>query len=102
MRFLYGKGKPFERSKQLPLTDKAVLYIIFDHPDFAHTRELAGSKNARTHEIILYTIKCGIDEAVQKLLEFRYNEGQLDTDEIRVIKDKCDKMYYDAVSSPIA
>jgi len=102
MRFLYGKGKPFERSKQLPLTDKAVLYIIFDHPDFAHTRELAGPKKARTHEIILYTIKCGIDEAVQKLLEFRYNEGQLDTDEIRVIKDKCDKMYYDAVLSPIA
>ena len=102
MRFLYGKGKPFERSKQLPLTDKAVLYIIFDHPDFAHVREAAGSKKARKEEIFLYSIKCGIDEAIQKLLEFRYNEGQLDTDEIRVIKDKCDAMYYDAVSSPMA
>ncbi len=102
MRFLYGKGKPFERSKQLPLTDKAVLYIIFDHPDFVHVREVAGSKKARKQEVFLYSIKCGIDEAVQKLLEFRYNEGQLDTDEIRVIKDKCDAMYYDAVSSPMA
>ncbi len=102
MRFLYGKGKPFERSKQLPLTDKGVLYIIFDHPDFAHVRELAGSKKAQKHEVFLYSIKCGIDEAVQKLLEFRYNEGQLDTDEIRVIKDKCDAMYYDAVLTPAA
>jgi len=102
MRFLYGKGKPFERSKQLPLTDKAVLYIIFDHPDFAHVREVAGSKKAQKKEVFFYAIKCGIDEAVQKLLEFRYNEGQLDTDEIRVIKDKCDAMYYDAAVSPMA
>ncbi|TET08435.1 hypothetical protein E3J84_06225 [Candidatus Aerophobetes bacterium] len=102
MRFLYGKGKPFERSKQLPLTDKAVLYIIFDHPDFAHVREVAGSKKAQKKEVFLYSIKCGIDEAVQKLLEFKYNEGQLDTEEIRVIKAKCDAMYYDAVLSPTA
>jgi len=102
MRFLYGKGKPFERSKQLPLTDKAVLYIIFDHPDFAHVREVASSKKAQKQEVFLYSIKCGIDEAIQKLLEFRYNEGQLDTDEIRVVKDTCDAMYYDAVSSPMA
>ncbi len=102
MRFLYGKGKPFERRKQLPLTDKGILYITFDHPDFTHVREIAYSKKAQKQELFLYTIKCGIDEAVQKLLEFRYNEGQLDTDEIRVIKDKCDAMYYDAVLSPIA
>ncbi len=102
MRFLYGKGKPFERKKHLPLTERAVLYIIFDHPDFMHIRELAGSKKAQKHEIFLYTIKCGIDEAIQKLLEFRYNEGQLDTDQIREIKDKCDAMYYDAVLSPMA
>ncbi len=102
MRFLNGKGKSFERSKQLPLTDKGVLYIIFDHPDFAHVRELAGSKKGRTHEIFLYMIKCGVDEAIQKLLEFKYNEGELDTDEIRAIKGKYDAMYYDAVSSPMA
>lgn len=102
MRFLYGKGKPFERRKQLPLTDKGVLYIVFDHPDFAHVRELAGSRKAQKHEIFLYMIKCGIDEAIEKLLEFRYNEGQLDTDEIRTIKDKSDAMYYDAVLSPTA
>jgi hypothetical protein len=102
MRFLYGKGKPFERRRQLPLTDKGVLYIVFDHPDFTHIRELAGSKKAQKHEVFLYAIKCGIDEAIQKLLEFRYNEGQLDTDEIRVIKDKYDAMYYDAVLTPRA
>jgi len=47
-------------------------------------------------------IKCGVDEAIQKLLEFRYNEGELDTDEIRAIKGKYDAMYYDAVLSPMA
>lgn len=46
-------------------------------------------------------IKCGVDEAIQKLLEFRYNEGQLDAEEVRVIKDKSDAMYYDAVLTPI-
>jgi hypothetical protein len=102
MRFLYGKGKPFERRRQLPLTDKGVLYIVFDHADFTHVRELAGSKKAQKHEVFLYAIKCGIDEAIQKLLEFRYNEGQLDTDEISVIKDTCDAMYYDAVLTPTA
>ena len=102
MVFSNGKGTPLERKKQLPVTERGVLRIIWDHPDFAHTRELAGSKKSRIHEILVYTIKCGIDEAVQKLLEFRYNEGQLDTDEIREIKYKCDAMYYDAVRSPMA
>lgn len=101
MRFLYGKGKPFEKKKQLPLTEKGTLYTVFDHPDFVHVRELASSKKAQKQEIFLYAIKCGIDEAVLRLLEFRYNEGQLDADEIRAIKDKCDVMYSDAVSSPI-
>ena len=101
MAFSNGKGTPLEKKKQLPVTEKGVLRIIWDHPDFVHTRELAGSKKARTHEIFLYSIKCGIDEAVQKLLEFRYNEGQLDAEEVRVIKDKSDAMYYDAVLSPM-
>jgi len=101
MAFTYGKGTPLERKKHLPMTEKGLLRIIFDHPDFAHVRELAGSKKTQKHEVFLYMIKCGIDEAVQKLLEFRHNEGQLDTDEIRVIKSKCDAMYYDAVLKPM-
>lgn len=101
MAFTNGKGTPLERKKHLPVTDKGVLRIIYDYPDFAHVRELAGSKKARKHETFLYMIKCGIDEAVQKLLEFRHNEGQLDADEIRVIKGKYDAMYYDAVLSPM-
>jgi hypothetical protein len=100
--FSNGKGTPLERKKHLPMTEKGSLRIIYDHPDFVHVRELAGSRKAQRHEIFLYMIKCGIDEAVEKLLEFRYNEGQLDTDEIRATKDKCDAMYYDAVLSPIA
>jgi hypothetical protein len=40
MRFLYGKGKPFEKKKQLPLTEKGTLYIVYDHPDFMHVREI--------------------------------------------------------------
>jgi len=102
MAFTYGKGTPLERKKHLPVTEKGLLRIIYDHPDFVHVRELVGSKKARLHEIFLYMIKCGVDEAIQKLLEFRYNEGQLDIDEIRVIKGKCDAMYYDAVLSPVA
>jgi len=100
MAFTYGKGTPLERKKHLPVTEKGLLRIIFDHPDFVHIRELTSSKKARMHEIFLYMIKCGVDEAVQKLLEFKYNEGQLDTDVIRVIKDKYDAMYYDAVLTP--
>ena len=102
MALTYGKGTPLERRKHLPVTEKGLLRIIYDHPDFIHVRELAGSKKARTHEIFLYSIKCGVDEAIQKLLEFRYNDGQLDIDEIRVIKGKCDAMYYDTVLTPMA
>ena len=102
MGFLRGKDKPYERQKQLPLTDKWVLYINFDHPDFAHARQQARSSKARNQEIVLYSVKCGIDEAVQKLLELRYNEGQLDVDEMRGIKNKCDAMYHDAVLKSVA
>ena len=102
MLFTKGKGTPLERKRHLPVTEKGILRIIWDHPHFAHSRELAGSKKVQRHEIFLYMIKCGIDEAVEKLLEFRHNEGQLDIDQIRVIKDKRDAMYYDAVLSPLA
>jgi len=102
MAFTYGKGTPLERKKHLQVTEKGLLRIIYDHPDFVHIRELAGSRKARMNEIFLYMIKCGIDEAIQKLLEFKYNEGQLDADVIREIKDKYDAMYYDAVLTPVA
>jgi len=102
MRFSNGKGTPLERKRHLPITERGLLRIIFDHPDFAHVRELAGSKKAWRHEVFLYSIKCGIDEAIQQLLEFRYNEGRLDIDEMREIENKCDEMYYDAVLSPMA
>jgi len=102
MVFSNGKGTPLERKKHLPVTERGLLRIIYDHPDFVHVRGLVSSKKAQNHERFLYAIKCGVDEAIEKLLEFRYNEGQLDTDEIRVIKNTCDAMYYDAVSSPIA
>lgn len=102
IRFLRGKNKPYEKQKQLPLTDGRILYINFDHPDFEHVKEQARSRKVRNQEIFLYAVKCGVDEAVQKLLELRYNEGQLDVEEIRRIKDKCDTMYYDAVTRSVA
>ncbi len=100
MVFSYGKGTPIEKKKHLPVTEEGRLRIIFDHPDFVHVRELAGtSKKTQSYEILLYMIKCGIDEAIEQLLAFKYNEGQLDADEMRTIKDKRDAMYYDAIST---
>ena len=101
--FLYSPGKntPLERKRHLSITEKGVLRIILDHPDLAHVRELVSSKKANYQEILLYSIKCGVDEAIEKLLELRHNEGQLNMDEIRAIKDKHDAMYYDAVLSPM-
>ena len=102
MEFINGKGTPLERKRYLPVTEKGTLRIIFDHPDFVHSREQASSKKAKwLHEIMLYAIKCGIEEAIEKLLELRHNEGQLNVDEIRIIRDKRDEMYYDAVLSPM-
>jgi hypothetical protein len=102
-KFLYSPGKntPLERKKHLSITEKGVLRIILDHPDLAHVRELVSPKKAKYQEILLYSIKCGVDEAIEKLLELRHNEGQLNMDEIRAIKDKHDAMYYDAVLSPM-
>jgi hypothetical protein len=101
--FLYtpGKNTPLERKRHLPITEKGALRIIFDHPDLVHVRELVSSKKAKQHEILLYSIKCGVDEAVEKLIELRHNEGQLNIDEIKTIRDKRDQMYYDAVLSPV-
>jgi hypothetical protein len=102
IEFITGKNTPLERKRHLPVTEKGTLRIIFDHPDFSHVREQISSKKARLQEILLFSIKCGVDEATEKLLELRYNEGQLNIEEIREIRDKRDKMYYDAVLSLVA
>ncbi len=102
MLFSNGKGTPLERKRHLPVTEKGALRIIFDHPDFVHSREQVSSKKGKLNEILLYSIKCGIDEAVEELLELKQNEGQLNIDEIRTIRDKRDAMYYDAVLRPLA
>jgi len=101
MFFSNGKGTPLERKRHLPVTEKGALRIIFDHPDFVHSREQVTSKKGKLNEILLYSIKCGIDEAVEELLELKQNESQLNIDEIRAIRDKRDAMYYDAVLRPL-
>ena len=103
MVFSNGKGTPLEKKKHLPVNEKGVLRVIYDHMDFLHVRTVANSVSKKTlkQEMLVYIIKCGIEEAVQKLLEFRFNEGQLDPEEMRAIKDKCDAMCYDAMLSPI-
>jgi hypothetical protein len=102
MVFSNGKGTPLERKRHLPVTERGALRIIFDHPDFVHARGLVSSKKAKLGEILIYSIKCGVDEAIEGLLELRYNESQLNTDEIRVIRDKRDAMYYYAVLNALA
>lgn len=103
MVFSNGRGTPLEKKKQLPVTEKGVLRIIYDHPDFIHVREMVKSKRkVLSQEMLLYMVKCGVDGAVQKLLEYRYDEDELSIDEIRAIKDKCEAMYYDAVLMSVA
>lgn len=100
-KFLKGK-KPdgtmqfFAKWKNLPITDKGIIQIVWDHPEFVRLRELAGSKKAKNREILLYCARCGIDEALRKLLELRYADNTLDTDKIRDIKNLCDEMLYEA------
>jgi len=101
-RFLRGK-KPdgtmhyFAKWKNLPITDKGIIWVVGDHPDFIRVRELAVSKRARNKENLLYCAKCGIDEAFRKLLELRYADNRLDPDEIKRIKNICDEMIYEGV-----
>jgi len=100
--FLRGK-KPdgtmqyFGKWKNLPITDKGVIHVVWDHTDFIRVREVAGSKKARNREVLLYCANCGIDEAFRKLLELRYDDNRLDPDEIKRIKNICDEMIYEGV-----
>jgi len=94
-----GTMQTFAKWKNLPVetSRKGVLYIVWDHPDFARTRQLAGSKKERNREILLYCAQCSINEAFRKLLELRYADNRLDPDEIRKIKNMCDEMIYESV-----
>lgn len=101
-RVLRGK-KPdgtmhyFAKWKNLPITDKGVIWVVGDHPDFVRIGEVVGSKKARNRETLLYCTKCGIDEAFRKLLDLRYAENRLEPDEIKRIKNICDEMIYEGV-----
>jgi len=101
-QFLRGK-KPdgsmqyFAKWKSLPITDKGVIWVVGDHPDFIRVREVATSKRTRNREILLYCAKCGIDEAFGKLLELRYADNRLNPDEIKRVKNICDEMIYEGV-----
>lgn len=101
MLFSNGKGTPLEKKRHLPVTEKGALRIIFDHPDFVHARDQINSKKGKLNEILLYSVKCGVDEAVEELLELKQNESLLNIDEIRTIRDKHDAMYYDAIQRPL-
>lgn len=87
----------YAKLRNLHRSDKGVLHVVWDHPDFIRVREMATSKRARNREILLYCAKRGIDEAFRKLLEFRYADGRLDPDEINRIRNICDEMIYEGV-----
>ncbi len=43
---------------------------------------------------MLYCAKCGADEAMRRLLEIRYNEKKLTSDELKEIKRIHDELIY--------
>lgn len=99
IKFIRGNGTQVEKMKQLPVTDKGLLRIVRDHPDIRHILGLVGrNKEKYKKEILLTIVKCGIDGAIQKLLEFRFNEGELDAEQLYIIKSMSDEMYYNAIT----
>ncbi|NVM56312.1 MAG: hypothetical protein HWN66_21625, partial [Candidatus Helarchaeota archaeon] len=97
----YGKERDgtlryFAKWKNLPINEKRVLLVVWDHPEFVRLRENTRSKKAEIREIILYFTRCGIDEALKKLLELKYGDNTLDLDKIQKIKNLCDEMLYEA------
>lgn len=92
-----AKGLYFERWRNLPITDKGIIRVIWDHPDFIHLREKASSKKARKLETLLYLVRIGIDEGVKELTVFKNNEDLLDSEEIKRLYHMRDEMYFDAV-----
>lgn len=92
-----AKGLFFERWRNLPINDKGVIRVIWDHPDFVHVREKASSKKSQKLEIFLYLVKIGLDEGIKELTIFRNNENILDLEEIKRLYNIRDEMYFDAV-----
>jgi len=99
--FLLGK-KPdgtlqyYGKWKNLPITEKGTVWVVYDHSEFVRIRDLARTKKVKSREILLYCARCGFDEALRKLLELRYTDNTLDLDKIKEIKNSCDEMLYEA------
>lgn len=99
--FLLGK-KPdgtlqyYGKWKNLPITEKGTVWVVYDHSEFVRIRDLARTKKVKSKEILLYCARCGFDEALRKLLELRYTDNTLDLDKIKEIKNSCDEMLYEA------
>jgi len=89
-----GKGLFFERWRNLPRNDKGIVHIIWDHPEFVRLREQSKSKKTEGKEVMLYCTKCGADEAMNRLLEIRYNEKKLTSDELKEIRRIHNELLY--------
>lgn len=89
-----GKGLYFERWRNLPINQSGEILVIWDHPEFIRVRERAKSEKSEGKEIMLYLTKCGMDEAIRKLLDRRLSENKLTTDTIKEIKDIHHELIY--------
>lgn len=96
-----GKKLFFERWRNLPINDKGIIRVIWDHPDFVHVREKTSSKKNKKIEIFLYLIKIGIDEGIKELTVFKHNEDILDLEVIKHMYSIRDEMYFDAVKKVV-
>lgn len=93
---IFGRGLFFERCRNLPRNEKGVVQVIWDNPEFVRLREQTKSKKLKSKEIMLYCTKCGADEAMRRLLEIRYNEKKLTSDELKEIRKIHDELIYGA------
>ena len=97
-----GKDLSFERWRNLPINEKGIIRVIWDHPDFIHIREITFSRKAKQLEILLYLVKIGIDEGIKQLTIFRNNENILDIEEIKKLYNTRDGMYFDFIKKLIS
>jgi hypothetical protein len=91
-----GSLQYFAKWKNLPITEKGIVWVVWDHSEFVRLRELGRTKREKKRESLLYCARCGTDEALRKLLELRYADNTLDLDKIRDVKNLCDEMLYEA------
>jgi hypothetical protein len=92
-----GKVRDFAKWRNLPITEKGVIYVIWDHPDFVRGREIANTQKQTNKQILLYLAKRGIDEVLKVIMTNRHTDNRLDAEEIKKVKNMCDEMIYDAV-----